>query len=213
MGRHINTVEQTTIWDRSEAGDTFTEVARSVGTVRDYVARHGFRRPVGPSAWSWARMSLVDREEISRGLVAGESFRSIARRLGRAPSTISREVNAGGGRERYRAVEAEGRWRLAVRHHLHPDHPAASPTEAANRLVGLHSSDPATVFLSAWARSAKVTVRDLERCLYDRPTLYRVLGMRRTLFAVPAELVPLLHHGCARRLAPAERKRLVGYLE
>ena len=107
----------------------------------------------------------------------------------------------------------ERRRRLAVRHHLHPDHPAASPTEAANRLVGLHSSDPATVFLSAWARSAKVTVPDLERCLYDRPTLYRVLGMRRTLFAVPAELVPLLHHGCARRLAPAERKRLVGYLE
>ena len=102
MGHHMNTVEQTTIWDRYEAGDTFTEVARSVGrsvgTVRDYVARHGFRRPVGPSAWSWARMSLVDREEISRGLVAGESFRSIARRLGRAPSTISREVNASGGR-------------------------------------------------------------------------------------------------------------------
>ena len=75
MGRHMNTVEQTTIWDRYEAGDTFTEVARSVGrsvgTVRDYVARHGFRRPVGPSAWSSARMSLVDREEISRGVGSG----------------------------------------------------------------------------------------------------------------------------------------------
>ena len=115
MGRHINTVEQTTIWDRYEAGDTFTGVARSVGTVRDCVARHGFRRPVGPSAWSPARMLLVDREEIFGGLVAGESFRSIARRFGRAPSTVSREVNGSGGRERYRAVEAEDRVREAVR--------------------------------------------------------------------------------------------------
>ena len=51
MGRHMNTVEQTEIWDRYEAGQTFTEIAASVGrplsTVRDYVARHGFRRPAG----------------------------------------------------------------------------------------------------------------------------------------------------------------------
>ncbi len=66
-----------TLWTRQsrigEAGDTFTELARSVGrsvsTVRDYVARHGFRCPVGPPAWSPTPMSLVDREEISRGLV------------------------------------------------------------------------------------------------------------------------------------------------
>ena len=51
MGRHMNTVEQAEIWDRYEAGQTFTEIAASVGrplsTVRDYVARHGFRRPAG----------------------------------------------------------------------------------------------------------------------------------------------------------------------
>ena len=115
MGRHMNTVEQTEIWDRYEAGQTFTEIAASVGrplsTVRDYVARHGFRRPVGPPAWSSARMSLMDREEISRGLVAGESLRSIARRLDRAPSTICREVNTNGGRGAYRAVDAEDRVR------------------------------------------------------------------------------------------------------
>ena len=69
MGRHMNTVEQTEIWDRYEAGQTLREIAASVGrplsTVRDYVACHGFRRPVGPPAWSSARMSLMDREEIS----------------------------------------------------------------------------------------------------------------------------------------------------
>ena len=75
MGRHINTVEQTTIWDRYEAGDTFTGVARSVGrsvgTVRDCVARHGFRRPVGPSAWSWARMLVVGPRRDIWGVGSG----------------------------------------------------------------------------------------------------------------------------------------------
>jgi IS30 family transposase len=53
------------------------------------------------------RLSVSDREELSRGLVAGESFRSIAGRLGRAPSTISREVAWSGGRSQYRAWWAE----------------------------------------------------------------------------------------------------------
>ena len=114
---------------------------------------------------------------------------------------------------RARIGTEERRRRLVVRHHLHPDHPAASATEAARRLVGLHSSDPTTVFLSARARVQGITVADVERELYDQPSLFRTLGMRRTLFAVPAGQVPLLLHGCALRLAPAERKRLVGYLE
>lgn len=107
----------------------------------------------------------------------------------------------------------ERRRRMVMRHYLHPDHPAASATEAAERLVGLHSSDPATVFLSARARVPEITVTDVERELYDRPSLFRTLGMRGTLFAVPAGQVSLLLHGCALKLAPAERKRLVGYVE
>jgi len=108
---------------------------------------------------------------------------------------------------------AERRARLAARHHLHPNARATSPTEAARDQVGLHTSDPATVFLSCWARVDDLTVSDVEGCLYDSPTLFRVLGMRRTLFAVPSDLVPLLHRGCALPLAAAERRRLVGYLE
>ena len=53
------------------------------------------------------RLSVADREEISRGLRAGESFRSISRRLGRAPSTVSREVRGNRGRRGYRAWRAE----------------------------------------------------------------------------------------------------------
>ncbi len=107
----------------------------------------------------------------------------------------------------------ERRARLARRHHLHPGHRASSPTEAARDQVGLHTSDPATPFLSAWARVEDLAIGDMEDCLYDHPSLFRVLGMRRTLFAVPADLVPLLHHGCALPLAAPERRRLAGYLE
>ncbi|WP_432488814.1 transposase [Kineococcus sp. SYSU DK018] len=62
------------------------------------------------------RLSLAEREEISRGLAEGCSLRQIAHRLHRAPSTISREVTAGGGRCRYRAVKADERaWARAAR--------------------------------------------------------------------------------------------------
>jgi IS30 family transposase len=123
---------QEEIWDRYEAGETLTEIGRAVGrpmtTVRSFVLRYDSRRPVPVSVWSEVRLSVGEREEISRGLVGGESFRGIAVRLGRAPSTVSREVNANGGRDAYRAHAGEvsarqralrpkGR-RLAVDHRL-----------------------------------------------------------------------------------------------
>ena len=107
----------------------------------------------------------------------------------------------------------ERRARLAVRHHLHPQWRAVSPVEAARHQVGFHTSDPATPFLSAWARVESLAITDMETCLYDNPSLFRLLGMRRTLFAIPTDLIPLLHHGCALPLAPPERRRLVGHLE
>ena len=107
----------------------------------------------------------------------------------------------------------ERRARLAVRHHLHPGHPAASAVEAAHDQVGLHTSDPATPFLSSWARVDHLAIAHVEDCLYSDPSLFRILGMRRTLFAVSRDLVPLLHHGCALPLAAPEQRRLVGYLE
>jgi Helix-turn-helix domain len=63
------------------------------------------------------RLSLAEREEISRGLAAGDSLRSIARRLGRVPSTISREVKANGGARRYRACRSD---RAALRRARRP---------------------------------------------------------------------------------------------
>ncbi len=82
------------------------EIGRAHRTVWGEIARS--RRPVVPEPMrSPLRLSFAEREEVSRGLAGGESLRSIARRLGRSPSTISREVVANGGRRRYRACRAD----------------------------------------------------------------------------------------------------------
>ncbi len=81
---------------------------RAPGTIHNTLrARGGVWRPERRRA----RRALLaaEREEISRGIAVGESVRSIARRLERAPSTISREIARNGGRGRYRATPADGR--------------------------------------------------------------------------------------------------------
>ena len=107
------------IWDRLQAGHAAKPVARamglSTGTVRTYLLRCGGIRP-SPRRRREGRLSLTEREEISRGLAAGWSLRLIAAELGRAPSTISREVAANGGWRRYRAVHADrAAWARATR--------------------------------------------------------------------------------------------------
>ena len=71
----------------------------------------------------------------------------------------------------------------------------------------LHSTDPVTVFLSIQAR-ADVQPTDIERELYEDRTLVRMLGMRRTLFVVPRELVPVVYAACTRSIAARERRRV-----
>jgi hypothetical protein len=105
----------------------------------------------------------------------------------------------------------ERRARLGLRHFL--ARPAGSPEEVAAGMVGLHSSDPATVYLSARARVGGFAPADLEDALYDRRSLVRMLGMRGTLFVVPRDLAAVMDVACAKALAPAERRRLVGMLE
>ncbi len=115
----FSAAEQSETWDRFEAGESMRSIARALGrsqgAVRDLISKTGGIRPLAPTVWSDARMSLTEREEISRGLVSGLSFRQVAATLGRAPSTISREVAANGGRQRYRACEAETSARRRVR--------------------------------------------------------------------------------------------------
>lgn len=99
----FSAAEQAEVWDRYEAGEYMRPIARAIGrsqgAVRDLIAKTGGVRPLDPTEWSEARLSLTEREEISRGVAGGESARQIAARLGRAPSTISRELKANGGRD------------------------------------------------------------------------------------------------------------------
>ncbi|TDD32627.1 winged helix DNA-binding domain-containing protein [Nonomuraea terrae] len=93
--------------------------------------------------------------------------------------------------------------RLARRHRLAVK--AATPEEAAASVVALHGTDPATVFLSAGARLSAPGPEPVERALYADRTLVRMTGMRRTVFVVPAELVPVVHHSSTVAIARRER--------
>jgi hypothetical protein len=106
----------------------------------------------------------------------------------------------------------ERRARLGVRHHLADPYKADTVEAAAGRMVGLHASDPASVYLAARARVKGATVQLIERALYDDRSMLRILGMRRTMFAAPLELARLIQAGAASRLIAGERKRLAGLL-
>ena len=107
------------IWSRLRSGHSVKPTARalelSTSTVRTYLIRCGGIRPESRHRGA-GRLSLEEREEISRGLAAGLSLRAIAAELNRSPSTISREVASKGGRRRYRATAADhAAWAKATR--------------------------------------------------------------------------------------------------
>jgi hypothetical protein len=80
-------------------------------------------------------------------------------------------------------------------------------------MVCLHATDPATVYLSAWARVDGMTVTDLERSLYVERSLVKHLAMRRTLFIFPRETMGVAQAGASNRVAEAERRRLIRDVE
>jgi hypothetical protein len=104
---------------------------------------------------------------------------------------------------------------LGVLHRLAPAARAATAEEAAGAVVALHATDPATVHLSVAARTAGpgATVAAVDRALYDDRTLVRVLGMRRTMWAVPCSLVPVVVAACGRAVAGEERRKVIAALE
>lgn len=107
------------LWQRWHAGESISQISRAMGKPPGSVYTilrldGGVYRP--PRRRRDGHLTLEEREEISRGVAHGESMRAIARRLGRAPSTISREVNRNKGRFRYRAIDAHDRaWYRARR--------------------------------------------------------------------------------------------------
>ncbi|HJT96497.1 MAG TPA: crosslink repair DNA glycosylase YcaQ family protein, partial [Mycobacterium sp.] len=100
----------------------------------------------------------------------------------------------------------ERRARLARRHFLSGG--AESVGGVTTDLVGLHATDPATPYLSLWARLPGFTVEDLDAELYKRRSLVKHLAMRRTLWVVRADDMPLIQPGASDRVADTERRRL-----
>ena len=107
----------------------------------------------------------------------------------------------------------ERRARLARRHRLAAGHRAGDVEQAAESMVCLHATDPATVYLSAWARVDGMAVPDMERALYDDRSLVKHLAMRRTLFVFPRATLSVAQAGASDRVADSERRRLIRDVE
>ena len=107
---HYTETDKAVMWDRWQQGDSLEKIAqlfdRGHGSVARILRQTGGIRPPR-RVRSGHTLSLAEREEISRGVFAGQSLRSIAASLRRAPSTISREITRNGGRQRYRATVAD----------------------------------------------------------------------------------------------------------
>jgi len=192
FGNRLGHADRVELLERVCAGETQPEIARALGvttrTVRRVLARAGGApsRRSRRRARSSLRLSLVEREEIRAGIAAGESFRVIARRLGRAPSTVSREVGGVAGRRGYRAMRADD---LACVAALRPKRSKLacsprlrravvgmlerrfSPRQISARLRLEYPDDeemriaPETIYQSLFVQSRGRLRKDLTRCL------------------------------------------------
>lgn len=107
----------------------------------------------------------------------------------------------------------ERRARLATRHCLAPDHRVDYVLTAANRMLCLHATDPATVYLSAWARVTGMTRADLDDQLYVQRRLVKHMAMRRTLFVFDRDLLGVVQAAASDRVAGTESRRLIAEVE
>ena len=101
----------------------------------------------------------------------------------------------------------ERRARLSLRHHL-AGTARAGVVEVARDLVGLHATDPASVYLAARARTLDPGVAAVEQALYEDRALVRILGMRRTMFVEPVELMGVVQAACTDAIATQQRRLL-----
>ena len=136
----MSATETAAVWVRWRRGGSISEIGRAMdrspGSIFYQLATHGGISPV-PRTRSWRALTLHDREEISRGLASGRSLRAISAGLGRAPSTISREVPRPGGRAQYRAAAADVcTWYRARRPKPCRLAPSAAPSRPRGRQTG-----------------------------------------------------------------------------
>jgi IS30 family transposase len=234
VGARLSDWEKERIWSRRAAGDSLRLIARGIGrpsaTVYEHVADSGGVRP--PLRRRAARqLTVEEREEISRGLAAGVSVRAIARRLGRAPSSVCREINRNGGRRGYRAQRAErAAWvraarpkpcRLAVNRRLRELVAAkladdCSPQQIAGWLVREFPDDPElrvsheTIYLTLFVQARGALRRDLSAHLRTRRTI-RAARHKRTHGHGQGQIVDAV--SIRERPAEAEDRAVPGHWE
>jgi len=165
--------ESAEVWDRWQRGEGLNLIGRvfdrSSGAIFQHLKPHGGIRPA-PRRRSRRVLSIDEREEISRGVAAGVSLRSIAGQLHRAPSTISRELRRNGGWGRYRAAAADKRaWDRALR----PKPCKLARHEELRQLVAARLSENwSPEQIAGWLRH---TYPDDEAYQVSHETIYRSL--------------------------------------
>jgi len=161
------------MWDRWQQGDSMHEIARlfdrSHSSIQRILSENGGVRPAGRTR-SRLSLSLAEREEISRGIVCGHSMRAIAASLGRAPSTVSREIRRNGGGRRYRANQADqAAWDRSCR-------PKRCKLVENRALAGIVARKLRQLWspqqIAGWL---KRTHPDDESCQVSKETIYRSL--------------------------------------
>ena len=185
------------LWDRWQHGESLKAIGRAFGkpssSIYFQVAPHGGIRPARRRR-SQLALTLSEREEISRGIAAARSIRSMARLLGHAPSTVSREIRRNGGYDRYRAAVADEyawaragrpkrcklannpRLRQLVASKLELDW---SPEQIAGWLKKLHTEDERcrvsheTIYRSLYIQARGVLKKELVRHLRSKRTMRR----------------------------------------
>jgi len=208
--------QKSEMWDRWQRGESMSSIGRhfnrASSSIFPHLAQFGGIRPPARRGSRFA-LSLSEREEISRGLVAQRSFRFIARHLKRSPSTISREVRRNGGRQAYRATRSDQRaWDCATRPKsckLSFNDPLCqliarklrlkwSPQQIAGWLKRKypeeeqHRVSHETIYRSLYVQTRGVLKKELQECLRSprairrsRPATQKGLKLRKIKGATP----------------------------
>ncbi|MBT3988982.1 MAG: IS30 family transposase [Rhodospirillaceae bacterium] len=194
---YFTSEQKSAIWDRWQRGESMSSIGRSFdrdsSSIYPLLSRTGGIRPPNRKRSNLA-LTLVEREEISRGIVAERSIRSMASLLGRSPSTVSREVCRNGGYDQYRAAVAdEQAWvrarrpkrcklaahawlRRAVARQLRLNW---SPEQIAGWLKRTHPEDEAyqvsheTIYRSLFVQARGVLKKELVQHLRSKRTIRR----------------------------------------
>lgn len=184
------------MWDHYQRGESLNDIARLFdrghGSVSGIIGRSGGIRPPDRKRRKTS-LTIEEREEISRGIAAGVSIRSIAQNLNRAPSTVSREITRNGGKSKYRASKADAQaWELAKR-------PKACKLRQKKRLAQAVATklkqDWSPQQIAGWLKYNYPD--DLDRCV-SHETIYKTLYIQAR-GALKKELVSYLRSNRAMR--------------